>query len=547
MGMRILMFPATPDKKAKYKELLLDWVKGIIILYFFPYVIRYTIEFNHAFVTYIKTSSKDVLTVSGATIQGVDDQLDGIEKMDDIELEKTQDKSYMTTMYEKAKKSQRITDAVVWVIMIIQVAQFLIVYMQRLITVIFLIAIFPLVVISYAIDKIGDGKSQAFNNWVKEFVLQVFIQTFHAVNYVLIMGIVLKLGRDNWFLEIVGITYVAKGGDILKGLFAQMKGGAGKDGGPLEVAKTMMKTQMAISGIKAIGGVASRTIGPKSVLGKGAGKLWDARNTYIERNAARAEREAHDVASRNNITARNRINDLLHPGAATTPDEMAKQKELEQKALEYLGTLSPEELNRVMADMKLTDAEMRDLTIAISYAANINNIRNRRNRSNITVRNSVEAVIQFRQDPSVRRGNRILDRYMDATDEDFSNDKLRKVAAAHSVTFASSAGGAVFDEAPADEASKAEKMAYLDESLKVLEEAYEGGHTEEELVHRVHFIQSARKDKELSNIIQSKEKSMSFIVDDFETNLATQIINNSNRGEVYTASEDERSGEEGQT
>jgi hypothetical protein len=41
----------------------------------------------------------------------------------------------------------------------------------------FLILISPLITISYAIDKMGDGRAQALNNWFKEFIYNVIIQS----------------------------------------------------------------------------------------------------------------------------------------------------------------------------------------------------------------------------------------------------------------------------------------------------------------------------------------------------------------------------------
>ena len=48
-----------------------------------------------------------------------------------------------------------------------------------------LITVSPLIIVTYSIDKAGDGKAQAFNNWVKEFVLCVLIQPLHALIYLI--------------------------------------------------------------------------------------------------------------------------------------------------------------------------------------------------------------------------------------------------------------------------------------------------------------------------------------------------------------------------
>ena len=51
----------------------------------------------------------------------------------------------------------------------------------------FLIAIAPLVTITYSIDKAGDGRAQAFSNWTKEMIINVLIQPLHALIYLVII------------------------------------------------------------------------------------------------------------------------------------------------------------------------------------------------------------------------------------------------------------------------------------------------------------------------------------------------------------------------
>ena len=53
---------------------------------------------------------------------------------------------------------------------------FLIAYIKRMITIAFLIIIAPLVTITYSIDRMGDGSSQALNTWFKEFAYNHYVQ-----------------------------------------------------------------------------------------------------------------------------------------------------------------------------------------------------------------------------------------------------------------------------------------------------------------------------------------------------------------------------------
>jgi hypothetical protein len=66
----------------------------------------------------------------------------------------------------------------------------------------FLIIISPLISITYSIDKIGDGKSQALDTWLKEFVYTVLMQPFHCIIYMVFINTAFELliadGNPGW-------------------------------------------------------------------------------------------------------------------------------------------------------------------------------------------------------------------------------------------------------------------------------------------------------------------------------------------------------------
>jgi hypothetical protein len=79
----------------------------------------------------------------------------------DISEEMKTKTDYMSVMYNEAMNRGWLVLAICWYVMFFQMIGFLVVYFKRVLILMFLIAIFPLVMISYAIDKVGDGKSQA--------------------------------------------------------------------------------------------------------------------------------------------------------------------------------------------------------------------------------------------------------------------------------------------------------------------------------------------------------------------------------------------------
>ena len=562
MGLRILIMTGNAGKKAKYKELVLDWVKGIVILFFFPYVIRYTMLLNHAFVTYLYDKIENKSKIEGAVIQNHDVSLGEIDSIE-IEGDSTSESvDYMTQMYQTAKRSRRISDAICWVIMVVQVVQFLLVYFKRLLTIIFLIAIFPLVTISYAVDKIGDGKSQAFNNWYKEFALQVFVQSFHAVNYVLVMSII--LGDDaNWFLKMIGIAYIAKGGDILRGLFAQMRGGAGGDGGPLEVAKAYVKTKLAIEGVATLRKSAAGLVGQNSMFGRGIERVQLARDGWSYESALKAEQKANrairlNIAHTNAENARkdaqnitNGLEDLklqrdTYANQLADPDlsaedrnriEQAKKEVEEQiknynesfvKSVDNLARMSEEELQEAIRAAGLNPTQVAMLQGTLNHAGAIAVLRNNRNETNVDVRTAVNVVFRDRKayESAMATGNEYLDRYIETTKDKpgITNEDIKKINAAHSITI---------DEAAASASVKLPEPkdtdARVDYALKMMENAHKGEYDIKELNRSARLIDSVKGDAKYASQIREAEERAGFTFEDFKVNLAVQTINDSNR------------------
>ena len=74
---------------------------------------------------------------------------------------------------------------------------YLFMYIKRMLTVAFLIIIAPLITITYSIDKMGDGRSQALNTWLKEFIFNILIQPFHCIIYMVFVTTAMNLLAGN--------------------------------------------------------------------------------------------------------------------------------------------------------------------------------------------------------------------------------------------------------------------------------------------------------------------------------------------------------------
>lgn len=294
MGVRI-MFSSTAEKKADYKRLFVDWVIGITILLLFPYVIKGMIEVNNAFVKTIEANKGDFETKKGEIATGTYYK-EFVEIYIDYEIDWSKGTDYMSKMGDLAMKTQKIALSVAFLIMTWQLMALIFFYYKRLFMVAFLIIIFPLVALSYAVDKVADGKSQAFNTWAKELMLNIFVQSFHAIVYVFTCCTVYSAAGEtsnglDYILIIIGVSFLNKGEDIIRRIFGQVSGAGTMSSLKDSTAATLAKVKIAQGAIKAVG---DYTVGKKSVaqkLYKGGMSLaaLNARDKAFDKTATKEE------------------------------------------------------------------------------------------------------------------------------------------------------------------------------------------------------------------------------------------------------------------
>ncbi len=289
MGLRIIL-SSTGQSLSHYKTLFSYWVVGIAILFLYPYAMKYVIKLNDAFVSVVaanKGSYDDAMPKNGLPATTVD----SISELDFSENPfNGAGTDYMSQIAKDANEGKRLAMALTYLILTWQLITLVLHYYKRLFMIGFLIAIFPLVAMFYALDKIGDGKSQAFDHWNKEFILNVFIQSFHAIVYVFVCGSIGATKEATGFdyiVVITGATFLFTGEEIVKKIFTQdsgvQKGGAVGLGAT--AAWSMAKVQVATGAAK---NATNKLVGDQSAVRK----IMDSRTAT---KAADAKLDAFDT------------------------------------------------------------------------------------------------------------------------------------------------------------------------------------------------------------------------------------------------------------
>ena len=235
IGIRMAISSVASDK-AMYKTMLVNWTMGFAILFLLHYFIVLVINANNGLVDLI-------YSISGMNDSGIIEDYMG-ELM----------KGCFSPMFIKG-----IGSLILYMILVGTTLALFIMYMKRLFTIGFLIVISPLITVTYSIDKLGDGKSQALDTWLKEFVYNVLIQPFHCIIYLVFVSTAVNALNNSHSLSglifvILSVLFIFKAEDIVKKIFGFEKASS-------------------VGGMVAAGAIAANGLGKLGSSAKAAGKV----------------------------------------------------------------------------------------------------------------------------------------------------------------------------------------------------------------------------------------------------------------------------------
>ena len=249
------------SEKAMYKNMFKDWVVSFILVFFMHYIIVVTIQANNSLVEIMKP--KGSASLSSNYMNTLFINAIGVNTENVIEI--------------SAVKSW--ASALIYAMMVFFTLAFLWTYVKRMITLAFLIIISPLVTVTYAIDKMGDGKSQALNTWLKEFVYNILLQPFQCVIYLAIMKTTIQklaeseasIGRAA--LAIMCMMFVFSAEKIIRRIFGFDKASS--------IADTMATTGAMLATMSNL-----KKLGPKGKSGS-TGSASGAKGSNAYKNSSK--------------------------------------------------------------------------------------------------------------------------------------------------------------------------------------------------------------------------------------------------------------------
>lgn len=170
LGIRFSLILVSSDassakERARYKKLLISWLQGLALMFILHFIMIGIVMLSDIILNILVDISDSIQASSGS--QGIEQQL-------------------VNNIWGKiwSKDNEHpFWEFIIYMMLIYYQLKFVIVYLFRSIKIYFYVVISPLVCMTYSLDKVQDGKSQAFDHWMKEFLGEVLIQPIQLIVY----------------------------------------------------------------------------------------------------------------------------------------------------------------------------------------------------------------------------------------------------------------------------------------------------------------------------------------------------------------------------
>ncbi len=293
LGIKLAIANLSSDK-ALYKQMLFDWVVGMAIIASIQMVMYFAIMINEKAVKIIADSADKVNEVQIKHMTETDpDKLaeyenSGIIKLSDQEIEIDVYEAIRTRAYD-AKLTVGMSGMVMYMALVYYAFRYTLMYLRRLLNLAILTIMGPGIGVSYAYQKIMHGKALSFKNWLREYILTLFIQVIHAILYAVFISQALVFSLHSvagMIFALIMIHYAFTMDKLFRKIFNFGEGGAMRD---MDSAGDLAQKRKDLQALKsfAIGGsataklvmntpysnavkAAGRAVGSAAVLGASA-------------------------------------------------------------------------------------------------------------------------------------------------------------------------------------------------------------------------------------------------------------------------------------
>lgn len=237
VGLRMVTSAVATDK-AKYKEMFVDWVIALCLVFFLHYIMVFTmtmvqelqnlfISNNNSITAEGETKTKTINTVLVHFKSLGELSLDNMTSDDEpIYVTEPWDTYFPTNLvgYNRILASNpdaipKLTYTIMYLALTFYTVYFFFIYIKRVIILTFLTIIAPLVALTYPIDKVKDSKAQAFEFWLREYIVNSMIPIVHLILYTVLVTSALDLVVKSPLYAICVLAFIVPAEKIVKEMF----------------------------------------------------------------------------------------------------------------------------------------------------------------------------------------------------------------------------------------------------------------------------------------------------------------------------------------
>lgn len=219
IGIRIVISSSAGDK-AKYKQFFVDWVVALCLIFFLHYIMAFTMTMSETVTDVLAGDRTNQGRIKEVNIRLT--ETDGTTTFKDAGTEVCFSSNFTGVARMKADYqggTLKIGYSILYIALTVYTVYFAFVYLKRLLMLAFFTMIAPLVALTYPLDKIRDGKAQAFNYWFKEYMFYALLQPMHMLLYTVFVSSALSVVANNLLYAIVALAFIVPAEKIVKQMF----------------------------------------------------------------------------------------------------------------------------------------------------------------------------------------------------------------------------------------------------------------------------------------------------------------------------------------
>lgn len=185
------------SEEARYKKMLMSWAESMVVLFLLHYIMMFAISLGNSVLNIIY-NLREGMTVTS---------------FEEVIMRK------IYKVFSTTSGMQIFMYSIFFWFLVIMQAKFFLTYLKRALAIMFLTVIAPFITVTYPIDKMGDGKAQAFEAWAKEYIINIAIQPIHAAIYLVFVFTAGAIAEQAPFVAMVFLLALGRIENIVRNIF----------------------------------------------------------------------------------------------------------------------------------------------------------------------------------------------------------------------------------------------------------------------------------------------------------------------------------------